>query len=98
MELGIEAGADDVRFEGGSCVLEGDTKAFAQVLDALEQAGIETERAELTMVADNTVAVSDEDADKVLRLIDKLEDLDDVQRVFANCAIDDDTLARLGTD
>lgn len=84
LELGIEAGADDVRFEDELCVMEADPKAFGRLFDALEGAGVATERAELTFLADNTVPVGAEDAERVDRLVDRLEDLDDVQRVFVN--------------
>lgn len=89
MELGIESGADDVRFEDDMCVIEADPKAFGALYDALEKAGVATERAELTLSAENTVPVAAEDADRIERLVEKLEDLDDVQRVFANGVPDD---------
>ena len=89
MELGIESGADDVRVEDDMCVIEADPKAFGALYDALEKAGVATERAELTLSAENTVPVAAEDADRIERLVEKLEDLDDVQRVFANGVPDD---------
>ena len=62
--------------------------AFAAVLQFFDKLNLKYESAELTKVPDTTVKVSGDDVDKVLRLIEKLEDLDDVQKVFANFDVD----------
>jgi transcriptional/translational regulatory protein YebC/TACO1 len=67
------------------------------VQDALEGAGAEVESADLTEVPKSTIAIEGGDAKKVLNLVDALEELDDVQDVYANFDISDDVLASLAT-
>ena len=62
---------------------------FEAVKNALEAAGLTPEVAEVTMRADNTIELSDEDAAKMQKLLDVLEDLDDVQNVFHNAEINE---------
>ncbi|MGV0960467.1 MAG: YebC/PmpR family DNA-binding transcriptional regulator [Limnohabitans sp.] len=85
MEVALEAGAEDVITddEGAIEVLTapGD---FEAVKNALEAAGLVADMAEVTMRAENTIALSGEDAAKMQKLLDILEDLDDVQNVFHN--------------
>lgn len=93
LELALEAGADDLKAEGDFWEIVCDIEAFGKVRDALKAAGIETESAELTMVPKNTIQVDGDSARKILRLIDALEDLDDVTEVYANFDIPDEVLA-----
>jgi YebC/PmpR family DNA-binding regulatory protein len=80
-----EGGADDVREEGSSLQVTCAPEELAAVREALEQAGLPVESAELTMLPKTTVRVEDEAAArKLLRLMDALEDNDDVQDVYAN--------------
>jgi YebC/PmpR family DNA-binding regulatory protein len=80
-----EGGADDVSLDGSSFQVTCAPESLATVREAVEAAGFSVEAAELTMVPKTTVEVEDEgDAKKVLRLIDQLEDNDDVQDVYAN--------------
>ncbi len=80
-----EGGADDVSADGSSFVVTSAPEQLASVREAVEAAGFAIDSAELTMVPKTTVEVEDEsDAKKVLRLIDQLEDNDDVQDVYAN--------------
>jgi len=65
---------------------------FAAVRDALQAAGIQLEQAELTMVPKNTVKLDEDDARKTMRIIDALEDSDDVQEVYANFDIPEEVL------
>ena len=65
------------------------------VREALEQAGIKYTSAELTMIPKNTVALDESDARKTLRLLDALEDNDDVQEVYANFDIPDEVMEAL---
>ena len=95
MEVALDAGADDVRLEGEHVVVDCDPKAFAQVLDRFDRDAMTYENAEVTMVCDNPVKVAGEDADRVLRLIERLEDLDDIQKVYANFDLDEKELERL---
>lgn len=85
MEVALEAGADDVITddEGAIEVLTAPA-AFEAVKQALEAAGFTAEMAEVTMRADNTIALSGEDAERMQKLLDVLEDLDDVQNVYHN--------------
>jgi YebC/PmpR family DNA-binding regulatory protein len=80
-----EGGADDVSLDGTTFQVSADPESLSAVRSALEEAGFEVESAELTMVPKTTVEVADEStAKKILRLIDQLEDNDDVQDVYAN--------------
>ncbi len=88
MEAALEAGADDVQTEEGAFLIVTDPSEFITVREALETAGLELASAEITMVPDNTVACTGSDAEKVLRLLENLEDNDDVQKVYSNEAID----------
>jgi YebC/PmpR family DNA-binding regulatory protein len=89
MELALDAGAEDVVTddEGAIEVLcaPGD---FEAVKAALEAAGLIAEMAEITMRADNTIEIAGDDAAKMQKLLDALEDLDDVQDVFHNAALE----------
>ena len=80
-----EGGADDVSLDGSTFTVTTDVPFLAAVREAIEAAGFTVDSAELTMVPKTTVEVADEgDAKKVLRLMDQLEDNDDVQDVYAN--------------
>ena len=92
----LEAGASDLRGEDDVYVVTTDLASFTQVQDELRRAGIAIESAELAMVPKNTVAVAGDDARKLLRLMDALDDLDDVQKVYANADIDEAVLAEAG--
>jgi YebC/PmpR family DNA-binding regulatory protein len=84
MDAAIEAGAEDVRTEGDVYEVLCDPGEFMGVREALEKAGIKYQSAELTMIPTNSVTLDESDARKTLRLIDALEDNDDVQDVYAN--------------
>ena len=85
MLAAAEGGADDVSLDGTTFTVTGDPTTLAAVREAIEAAGFTIDSAELTMVPKTTVEVADEnEAKKVLRLIDQLEDNDDVQDVYAN--------------
>ncbi len=85
MLAAAEGGADDVELDGSTFQVTSAPEDLAAVREAVEAAGFTVESAELTMVPKTTVEVGDEaTAKKILRLIDALEDNDDVQEVFAN--------------
>ena len=88
MEVALEAGADDVitDADGAIEVLTSPTE-FEAVKNALEAAGLTPEIAEVTMRAENTVELTGDDALRMQKLLDVLEDLDDVQGVFHNAEI-----------
>lgn len=90
MEIALEAGAEDVVTDddGAIEVLTSPTD-FEAVKNALQAAGLTPEVAEVTMRADNTIALSGDDAVKMQKLLDVLEDLDDVQNVFHNAEINE---------
>ncbi len=93
MLAALEAGAEDVQDSGDSWEITTAPHDLAGVRTALEEAGIAIDSAELTMLASNTVPLDNEtDAKRVLRVIDLLEDLDDVQNVYANFDIPDSIL------
>jgi YebC/PmpR family DNA-binding regulatory protein len=89
MEVALEAGAEDVIAddEGAIEVLTGPTE-FEAVKDALSAAGLTPEVAEVTMRAENTIDLAGDDATKMQKLLDMLEDLDDVQEVFHNANVE----------
>jgi YebC/PmpR family DNA-binding regulatory protein len=87
-----DAGAEDASLEGDVWSVTTDAAELAVVRDALEAGGIPVQAAELTMVPKNTVALEEDGARKLLRLVDALEDNDDVQDVYANFDIPDAVL------
>jgi YebC/PmpR family DNA-binding regulatory protein len=90
MEVALEAGAEDV-VTGDDGAIEVLTAVgdFEAVKNALEAAGLQPEVAEVTMRAENTIELTGEDAAKMQKLLDVLEDLDDVQDVYHNAALSD---------
>ena len=87
-----DAGAEDASLDGDVWQVTTDAADLAVVRDALEAAEVPVQSAELTMVPKNTVALEEDGARKLLRLVDALEDNDDVQDVYANFDIPDAVL------
>ncbi len=98
MEAALEAGADDVvSQDDGSVEIYTSFADFLSVNEALTQAGFKGDEAEVAMIPSITAPITDvETAQKVLRLIDALEDLDDVQNVYHNAEIADEIMEQLG--
>ncbi len=97
MDLSLEAGADDIASnEDGSVEVLTGAEQFEGVKTALLAAGEQPEQAEITMRASTSVTVEEDDAEKVSRLLDMLEDLDDVQEVYSNAEFTEAALASLG--
>ncbi len=94
-EAALDAGAEDVKADENAVVITCDPREFAKVLDALEKRSLQYMSAELTMIPENSVKVSGEAAEGCLRLMERLEELDDVQKVYANFDIDDAELERI---
>ncbi len=96
MEAALEAGADDVvtDSDGSMEVLCASTEYLA-VSNGLKEAGFEIEEGEVTMRADVLTALDAETAEKLLRLVDILEELDDVQEVYSNADIPDEVMEKL---
>ncbi|WP_323938575.1 YebC/PmpR family DNA-binding transcriptional regulator [Aeromonas caviae] len=96
MDAALEAGADDVvTEEDGTIEVYTTPNDFGTVLDGLEAAGFKPESAEVTMIASTEAELDAETAPKLMRLIDMLEDLDDVQEVYHNGSISDEIAATL---
>ncbi len=96
MTAALEAGADDIEPDGDSWRILTDPSVVYDVKDVLEAAGIEVQSAESTMVSSNTIEVTVlEDARQILRIMDMLEDNDDVQDVFANFDIDESLMQEI---
>jgi YebC/PmpR family DNA-binding regulatory protein len=97
METALEAGADDVRAEEEQFEVVTSLAGFETVKSAFEKGGKSWELAEVSMVPQTTVAIEDEKlAQQLLRLMDILEELDDVQNAYANFDIPDEILNALG--
>jgi YebC/PmpR family DNA-binding regulatory protein len=88
----IDAGADDVSTEGDSLQILCEPAALRAVREALEQSGVEVQSTEQSMIAKTTVELGPDDARKLLRLLDALDDQDDVDQVHANFDIKADVL------
>ncbi len=95
LELALEAGAEDLRDSESSWDIITDAPDLEAVRTALEQAGIPATSAETTMLPQTTISVDGGEARQVLGLIEALEDMDDVQSVYANFDISEDIMASL---
>jgi transcriptional/translational regulatory protein YebC/TACO1 len=91
----VDAGAEDVTDEDDVLEVRTEPRAFNQVYEALQAMDLQFERAEVTMVPTATKEVSDEDAPRLLKLLDTINDNDDVQQVFSNFEISDEVLEKL---
>ncbi|MCE5303837.1 MAG: YebC/PmpR family DNA-binding transcriptional regulator [Planctomycetaceae bacterium] len=99
MELALEAGAEDVQRVGDQFEVTCDPSVYDNISKALTGAGIKPEASQVTRIAKNTVDINDPDAaQKVLKLVERLDDHDDVQSVSANYNIPDDVLKAIGAD
>jgi len=96
MEAALEAGAEDVVVDDdGSIEVLTTPEDFENVRQALSDAGLQPESAEVTMRASTSVTLESGDAEKMIRLLERLEDLDDVQQVYSNADISEDVLAKI---
>jgi len=98
MEIALDAGADDVAASGDKFEVTCEVSEYKAVSDALAAAEIETEVSELALIPKDTVDLEADTARKVLKLMEKLDDHDDVQNVSANFNIPDDVMAALADD
>lgn len=92
MEAALDAGAEDVVSEDGIVEVQTAPDQFHAVLEAMTEAGFKPEMAEMTMRASTETRLEGEDAEKMLKLLDRLEDLDDVQNVFTNADFTEEAL------
>ncbi len=95
-ELAVEAGADDVTFEDEQAEIIGGVDVFKAIGDRLHDAKITPEDAGLRMVPTNTLDLETTDAVQVLKVIEAIEELDDVQNVYHNLNISEEAVAQLG--
>jgi len=96
MEVTLDAGAEDIRDEEGTFEVITSVEDFEAVKKALDERGIGYGLAEITMLPRSAVKLEGKEAEQMLRLMDGLEDSDDVQRVYSNFDISDRTLEALG--
>jgi len=94
-ELAVEAGAEDVTFDDDTVEILAPVDAFKEISEALKSAGIQPEEAELRMFPNNEVELPTDDSLQVLRLVEALEELDDVQDVYTTLSISDEVMAQL---
>ncbi len=96
MEVALDAGAEDIRDDGSILEVTTDPKDFYRVKDKLETSGLPAYvSAEVTMVPLNTIKVAGKEAEQVLKLMEALEDLDDVQKVYANFDIPEEEMEKM---
>ncbi len=96
MMLALDAGAEDITVEDGEAEIITTSEDLEAVKNAVEAAGIEIAEAEITMLAKNTIEITDEaQAEQLLNLIAKLEDNDDIQAVYSNADISDELIEKL---
>jgi len=96
MEVALEAGAEDMSNDGGSFEITMDPAVLDDVRQAIENKGIKIESAEVTMIPQNTTKLEKEgEASSMLKMMDLLEENEDVQKVYANFDIDESMLEKL---
>ncbi len=98
LELAMEAGAEDVRSTDGKFEVISDPNDFGNVQEALQQAGIETEMCELNRIPNDTIDLDVDTARKVLKMVEKLDDHDDVQKVASNFNLPEEVIKELEMD
>ncbi|MDD5747586.1 MAG: YebC/PmpR family DNA-binding transcriptional regulator [Actinomycetota bacterium] len=97
LSVALEVGADDIRDEGGDWEIISDVEHFKNVRESLETKGIKLDGFELTMFPKNSVPLEKEAAKKVLKLLENLEELDDVHEVYANFEIPDEVMEEVAS-
>lgn len=97
-DLVVEAGADDVNYDDGTIEIIGPVENFKTILDALRAGKIKMDEAEVRMLPTNEMDLSTDETLHVLKSIESLEELDDVQNVFHNLHISEEALASLAED
>jgi len=95
LELAIDAGGDDMQTVDDSYEITTSVESFEPVRKAIEDAGIKTQSSELTRIPQNTVNVEEKHCKSLLRLMDSLEDHDDIQKVYSNFEITDEIIATI---
>lgn len=93
MDVILDAGAEDLQSEEDYFEITSPVESFEPVRKSLAEKNLEIENASLQWVAKNTIGAKGEDAERVMKLIESLEDLDDVQNVFSNADIEESSIA-----
>ncbi len=96
MEVALDAGAEDIAEDNGNFEVTTSPAGFEQVKSALDKKGIKYVMAEISMIPDSNVKLEGKDAEQMLRLMDALEDNDDVQKVYSNFDIPDEVMESIG--
>jgi YebC/PmpR family DNA-binding regulatory protein len=94
-ELAVEAGADDVNFDDETIEIIGPLETFKQISDRIKSAGIQPEEAELRYLPNNEMELPVEETIQVLRVVEALEELDDVQDVYSSLTISDEAMVEI---
>jgi YebC/PmpR family DNA-binding regulatory protein len=94
-ELAVEAGADDIIFDADTIEIIGPVESFKAILDSLNAAKIQPEEAGLRLLPKNEIEIDPDATLQVMRTIEQIEDLDDVQEVYSNLTITDEAIAKL---
>ena len=92
MNIVLDTGAEDLQLEAGYFSIQTDLESFEPVRKALIAAKLEIENASLQWIAKNNISIKDDEAEKVMKLVEAIEDNDDVQNVFTNADIDEETI------
>ncbi|MFB3926808.1 MAG: YebC/PmpR family DNA-binding transcriptional regulator [Syntrophales bacterium] len=95
MEVALDTGAEDVKEEDNEYEVITDPASFESVKQALEQAGYKPINAQISMIPQNTIRLTEPKAEQMLKLMERMEDNDDVQNVYANFDIPDEVMERL---
>ena len=95
-DVAVSAGAEDVFTEDSDLVVVTPTESFEEVKSAMDESGIKYDNAEITMIPQNNVNIEGKDAEHMIKLMEDLEDSDDVQNVYANFDIDEQLLEAMG--
>ncbi|MGC8660599.1 MAG: YebC/PmpR family DNA-binding transcriptional regulator [Desulfomonilaceae bacterium] len=95
MELALESGAQDVKSDGATFEITTDPIDFETVRKAIEDKGWKIELAEITMIPSNTVKLEGKKAEQMLKMMDALDDHDDLQRAYANFDISEEEMMKL---
>jgi YebC/PmpR family DNA-binding regulatory protein len=97
-EIAVDAGADDVVFSDDLIEVYSDVQNFRAVQQALKEAGIDFETAEMSLIPKNTMQLGKKETLQVMGVIDALEELDDTQQVYSNLYISDEVMAQYEAD
>lgn len=96
MEIVLDAGAEEINDLGASFEIVSEPHAMVQIRSAVERAGLEYESAEVSLLPSMNIPLDKDGAERIFSLIEAIEDLDDVQNVYANFDVSDDIMAALG--